>query len=112
MEVGKTVPAVEEDARSEASEWEIRERAEREEERRAEVVALGMEVEELPLFLPTPPLHGGGGVGDGHEFPIFSLLCVSLVRFTLFPKDRPGQRAIGMLARRRPVWSAAGKWYL
>ena len=53
-EVGKTVPAAEEDARSEASEWELRERAEREEERRAEAVVLGMEEEEHLLFLPIP----------------------------------------------------------
>ena len=53
-EVGKTVPAVEEDTRSEVSEWEIQERAGREEERRTEAEALGMEVEEPPLFLPTP----------------------------------------------------------
>ena len=53
-EVGKTVPAAGEDARSEASEWELRERAEREEERRAEALGRGMEREEHPLFLPTP----------------------------------------------------------
>jgi hypothetical protein len=35
------------------SEWDLRERREREEERRAEVERLGAEVEE-PLFLPTP----------------------------------------------------------
>jgi hypothetical protein len=53
-DVGRRVPApAEEDAQSEASEWELRERREREEERRAEVEALGAEVEEL-LFLPTP----------------------------------------------------------
>ena len=67
-EVGKTVPAVEEDARSEASEWELQERAEREEERRAEAEALGIEEEEHPLFLPTPPLHGIGGRGVGGVF--------------------------------------------
>ena len=44
---------MEEDAQSEASEWELRERREREEERRAEAEGLGAEVEE-PLFLPTP----------------------------------------------------------
>jgi hypothetical protein len=43
----------EEDAQSEASEWELRERREMEEERRAEAEELGGEVEE-PLFLPTP----------------------------------------------------------
>jgi len=33
----------------------LRERAEQEEERRVEAETLGMEVEEPPLFLPTPP---------------------------------------------------------
>ena len=50
----RVLPApAEEDARSEASEWELRERREREEERAAEAEELGAEVEE-PLFLPTP----------------------------------------------------------
>jgi hypothetical protein len=35
------------------SEWELRERREREEERRGEAEGLGAEVEQ-PLFLPTP----------------------------------------------------------
>jgi hypothetical protein len=43
----------ENDVQSEASEWELRERREREEERRAEAEELGAEVEE-PLFVPTP----------------------------------------------------------
>ena len=58
-EVGGTVPAVEVEADegvgSEVSEWELRERAEQEEERRAE--ELGTEnvgEEEHGLFLPTP----------------------------------------------------------
>jgi len=54
-EVGKTVPVVEEDAGSEASQWELRERTEREEERRAEAGVLGTGVEP-PQFLPTPLL--------------------------------------------------------
>jgi len=55
-DIGKIVPAEEgDDAESEASEWELRERAEQEEERRVEAETLGMEVEEPPLFLPTPP---------------------------------------------------------
>jgi len=50
------------DAESEVSEWELRERMEREEERGAETEALGAEVEvgdgeEPPLFHPTP-VHG------------------------------------------------------
>ena len=69
------------DAESEVSEWELRERMEREEERGAETEALGAEVEvgdgeEPPLFHPTP-VHGVGwrGVGDGHTFPsVFPLL--------------------------------------
>jgi hypothetical protein len=38
----------------EASEWELRERREREEERRQEAEELGAGGEEQPLFLPTP----------------------------------------------------------
>jgi len=60
-EVGKTVPAAEEDTRSEASEWELRVRVEQEEERRAEAEALGIEEEEHPLFLPTPPFMALAG---------------------------------------------------
>jgi hypothetical protein len=45
--------SVEEDGQSETSEWELRERREREEERRADAEWLGAEVEER-LFLPTP----------------------------------------------------------
>ena len=57
-DVGRRVPA-EEDAGSEVSEWELRERREREEERGAEAEELGAVVvsgagEKLPLFLPTP----------------------------------------------------------
>jgi hypothetical protein len=53
-DVGRRVPPpAEEDAQSEVSEWELRERREREEERRTEAEDLGAEVEE-PLFLPTP----------------------------------------------------------
>jgi len=59
-EVGRLVPAAaEEDAQSEASEWELRERREREEERGAEAERLGAEVEE-PLFLPTPAFIASG----------------------------------------------------
>ena len=57
-DVGRRVPA-EEDAESVASEWELRERREREEEREAEAEELGAAGElgageEPPLFLPTP----------------------------------------------------------
>jgi len=52
-DVGKIVPAVEveDDAGSEASEWELRERQERDEEGREEELG----GEGTPLFLPTPP---------------------------------------------------------
>ena len=59
-DVGRLVPPLEEgDARSDVSEWELRERREREEEREAEVEELGAAGElgareELTLFLPTP----------------------------------------------------------
>ena len=60
-DVGRLVPPLEErDAGSQVSEWELRERWEREVERETEAVELGAagEVgagEELPLLLPTPP---------------------------------------------------------
>ena len=58
--------AEEGDAASEVSEWELRERREREEERRAEAEALGAEDEagtgeELPLFPPTPSFMASAG---------------------------------------------------
>ena len=58
-DVGRRVPA-EEDAGSEASEWELRERREREEERSAEAEELGAG-KELPLFLPTPSFMASAG---------------------------------------------------
>jgi len=42
--------------RREASEWELRERRQREEERRAEAEELGAEGEDQTLFLPIPSL--------------------------------------------------------
>jgi len=56
----------EDDARSEVSEWELRERRERQEEWEGEAEALGAgddmsEGEELPLFLPTPPFMASAG---------------------------------------------------
>ena len=64
-DVGKTVPAVEvDDTASEASEWELREAAEREAERRAEELGAedegGVE-EEHRLFLPTPSFMASAG---------------------------------------------------
>jgi len=60
-DVGKTVPPVAEDGDggSEASEGELRERAELEEEKRTEELGAEDETgagEGAPLFLPTPPL--------------------------------------------------------
>ena len=61
-DVERIVPPVEEesDAGSEVSEWELRERQEREEERRVEAEVLGAG-EESPLFLPTPPFMASAG---------------------------------------------------
>ena len=52
-DVGRRAPAPAEDAQSETSEWGLREREEREEERRVEAEELSAEVEDQ-LFLPTP----------------------------------------------------------
>jgi hypothetical protein len=61
--VGRLVPA-EENAGSEVSEWELRERQDQEEERRAEAEGLGAAGElgagEEPLFLPTPSFMASG----------------------------------------------------
>jgi len=58
---GRLVPA-EEDVESEVSEWELRERREREEERRMEAEELGAGVERS-LFLPTPSFMVSAGEG-------------------------------------------------
>jgi len=64
-DVGKTVPAAEvDDAAREASEWELREAAEREAERRAEELGAedegGIE-EEHRLFHPIPSFMASAG---------------------------------------------------
>jgi hypothetical protein len=54
-DVGRRVPnPAEEDAQSEASEWVLRAREEREEERRLEAEEVGFEVEERLQFFSTP----------------------------------------------------------
>jgi len=87
MEVGKTVPAVEEDTRSEVSEWELQERAEQEEERSAESEALGMEVEAPLLFLPTPTFIASAEAESG---TVTDFLCLSYVFFFLLQGIRLG----------------------
>jgi len=69
-DVGRLVPPLKEgdDAGNGVSEWELRERRERQEEREGEAEALGAvddmgDGEELPLFLPTPPFMGSAGEG-------------------------------------------------
>jgi len=54
-DVGRLVPPLkaEDDAGSEVSEWELRERRERDEER--------VDWEELPLFLPIPSFMASAG---------------------------------------------------
>jgi len=66
-DVGRLVPPLEKsDTGSQVSEWELRDRREREEEREAGVEELGAAGEldageELPLFLPTPPFMASAG---------------------------------------------------
>jgi hypothetical protein len=59
-DVGRRAPPPAEDAESEMSECELRERREREEECRAAAEELNAEVEE-PLFLPTPAFMAFAG---------------------------------------------------
>ena len=102
----------EEDTGSEASEWELCERQEREEESEAEAEELGAAGElgageELPLSYPRPPSwhpQGMRSVGDGLRFRLFFLLPVSFpMRFpwcaSYLLEDRPGRRAKGSLQR-------------
>jgi len=67
-DVGRLVPPLKEegDAGSGVSEWELRDRRERQEEREGEVEALGAvddmgDGEERPLFLATPSFMGSAG---------------------------------------------------
>ena len=67
-DVGRLVPPLKEgdDAGSEVSEWELRERQERQEEGEGEAETLGAggdmsDGEELPLFHPTPPFMASAG---------------------------------------------------
>jgi len=79
-DVGRRVSA-EEGAEREASEWELREQRELEEERRAEAGELGVG-EELPLFLPTPSFSWNPQTMTGGGCDSFcSFLCLSLKSF-------------------------------
>jgi len=81
-DVGRLVPPLEKsDTGSQVSEWELRDRREREEEREAGVEELGAAGEldageELPLFLPTPPFMASAGEeqGTGRAFLLVCLL--------------------------------------
>ena len=67
-DVGRLVSPLkkDDDAGSEVTEWELRERRERQEEREGEAEALGAvddmgDGEERPLFLPTPSFMASAG---------------------------------------------------
>jgi len=115
-DVGRRVPA-EEDAESETSERELRERQELGEERRAEELGAAGELgagEELPLFLYTPSFMASAD--DRWEraaasFFCFSLLSPTLVRipFLRGAQDRPGRKAKGSLQRAATMRTADGK---
>jgi len=84
-DVGRRVPA-EEDAGSDASEWELRERREREEEREAGTEELGAELGGrggAPAAPLHTPVHGIGTrrIGDGSRFPYVLPFVLSFVTF-------------------------------
>jgi len=85
-DVGRRVLA-EESEGSGASEWELRERREREEEREAETLGAADEMgalEEQPLFLPTPSFMASAGedyIGDGARFPFVLAFALSFLTF-------------------------------
>jgi len=87
-DVGKIVPAVktEDDAGSEVSEWELRERQEREECRRVEELDAGGDGWGGSAVTAQSLLHGIGrrGIGGGYVFllffPFYFSFVISLVR--------------------------------
>ena len=93
-----------EDVGSEASEWELRERREREEESRMEADELGAAGDagagkKLPLLLPTPSFMACTKERQGDGPPLFSLffsIVISLVRI-LSSCDSP-RRGKGVLS--------------
>ena len=96
-------PLEEGDARSEVSEWELRERREREEEREAEAEELGAAGELGAGGAAAVPahalLHGTSRrvVGDGLRF--FGYFLCYVLGAHLPSGDRPGRRANGSLQR-------------
>jgi len=66
----------EEDTQSEASEWELRERREREEESSQEAEKLGAE-EEPPLFRPVPSFMASAAEEQGTRGCFFRLSFVT-----------------------------------
>jgi hypothetical protein len=116
-DIGRRVPAAaEEDARSEASEWEPRERRKRGEERRHEAEELGAEVEERPLFFPTPSfidytedeLERVGCFLSSFLF-VFFLFSPWLFPWVPYHSwERPGRRAKGSLERAAFLRTADG----
>jgi len=106
-DVGRLVPA-KEDVGSEVSEWELRERRERKEERRVEAEELGAGVE-LPLFLHTPSFMASADEEQGTGCLSFgSFLCDLLGAHLFFLGTGVGGRfwASWML---RPEWLV---WWL
>ena len=90
---------VEEDAGSEASDWELRERRERGEEREAEAGELGAAGElcawkELPLFLPAPSFIASADEDQGGLRFLLLLSFVSHSRSDSFLRDSPGAHHI------------------
>jgi hypothetical protein len=81
-------------AQYETSEWQLRGRNEREEERRQEAEKLGAEVEERPLFLPRPPSWPRKRSKEPEDGFLLSFLCNFLGALYL-SRDGPGRRAKG-----------------
>jgi hypothetical protein len=90
------------------SEWELRERREREEERRAEAEELGAEGEE-PLFLPHPPSWHPQKkcVSEGHSFLYLFCFFLGAIIILLGQAWAEGK---GSLQRAAIARTAAGKW--
>jgi len=93
-DVGRQVPAAAgEEAQSEASEWELRERRGREEEMKQETEELDAEAER-PLFLPTPSFMASAE-GECRRFSFVIPFCL----FVLLPPLLFPWRALSFLGQ-------------
>jgi hypothetical protein len=109
-DVGRRVPApVEEDARSEASEGELRERRERKRRGEQRLRSWGPRSRNRCFSPRLPSWHLQKRSRGGAMLSFVLSFVISLVQFLPQSWDRPGRRARGSLKRAAIAGTAAGK---